>query len=79
MLVIGGQSTIPEAVRQGAGAAWLWKGRPCTKTSSFPFGADLIARAGSMALEYFGRVSTLAANRKSRQDVVTEADVAVEN
>ena len=32
-----------------------------------------------MALEYFGRLTTLTVNSKGLQDVVTEADVAVEN
>jgi myo-inositol-1(or 4)-monophosphatase len=45
----------------------------------FAFAADLIAEAGAVALEYFGRVSSLAVNSKGLQDVVTEADVAVEN
>ena len=45
----------------------------------FAFASDLIAEAGAVALEYFGRVSSLAVNSKGLQDVVTEADVAVEN
>ena len=45
----------------------------------FAFATDLVAEAGAVALEYFGRVSTLAVNSKGLQDVVTEADVAVEN
>jgi myo-inositol-1(or 4)-monophosphatase len=45
----------------------------------FAFAADLIADAGAVALEYFGRVSDLEVNSKGLQDVVTEADVAVEN
>jgi len=45
----------------------------------FAFASDLIAEAGVVALEYFGRVSSLAVNSKGLQDVVTEADIAVEN
>ena len=45
----------------------------------FAFASDLIAEAGVVALEYFGRVSSLTVNSKGLQDVVTEADVAVEN
>ncbi len=45
----------------------------------FAFARNLIAEAGAVALDYFGRVTTLAVNSKGLQDVVTEADVAVEN
>ena len=40
---------------------------------------ELIREAGSLALGYFGRLSTLTVNSKGVQDVVSEADVAVEN
>ena len=52
---------------------------PDDEQQRFAFASDLIAEAGAVALEYFGRVSTLAVNSKGLQDVVTEADVAVEN
>ena len=44
----------------------------------FAFAGNLIAEAGAVALDYFRRVSTLAVNSKGLQDVVTEADVALE-
>jgi myo-inositol-1(or 4)-monophosphatase len=43
------------------------------------YATELIREAGGVALEYFGRLSTLTVNSKGVQDVVTEADVAVEN
>ncbi len=42
------------------------------------FAEQLIREAGAVALEYFGRVATLEVNSKGVQDVVSEADVAVE-
>lgn len=39
---------------------------------------ELVGEAGALALGYFERVSTLQINSKGVQDVVTEADVAVE-
>ncbi len=43
------------------------------------FATQLIREAGTVALDYFGRLSTLTVNSKGVQDVVSEADVAVEN
>ncbi len=61
------------------GAAWLWReGDGDDDESRLEFGHEVIAEAGAMALEYFGRVSTLQVNRKDAKDLVTEADVAVE-
>lgn len=42
------------------------------------YATDLIREAGAVALGYFGRLSTLTVNSKGVQDVVSEADVAVE-
>lgn len=42
------------------------------------FGRDLITQAGNVAMAYFARVGTLSVNTKGVQDVVSEADVAVE-
>jgi len=39
---------------------------------------ELILEAGALALRYFERVGTLRVNSKGARDVVTEADVAVE-
>jgi myo-inositol-1(or 4)-monophosphatase len=43
------------------------------------YATELIREAGALALEYFGRLSTLTVNSKGVQDVVSEADVAVEH
>ena len=43
------------------------------------FATELIREAGTVALGYFGRLATLTVNSKGVQDVVSEADVAVEN
>lgn len=42
------------------------------------FGRELIAEAGQLALSYFDRVVTLSIRSKGHQDMVSEADVAVE-
>ncbi|RIY01852.1 inositol monophosphatase [Aureimonas flava] len=42
------------------------------------FALDLIREAGVLALDYFRRVDTLSVSSKGPQDVVSEADVAVE-
>ncbi len=42
------------------------------------FARDLIAAAGELSLTYFDRVGTLTVTSKGVQDVVSEADVAVE-
>ena len=39
---------------------------------------DIILAAGELSLEYQGKLDTIEINRKSRRDLVTEADVAVE-
>lgn len=39
---------------------------------------EIISRAGEMSLEYRGRLKTLEVSRKSRNDLVSEADVAIE-
>lgn len=44
----------------------------------FALGASLIAEAGALALGYFARVSTLVPRAKGRQDMISEADLAVE-
>ncbi|HEY5821349.1 MAG TPA: inositol monophosphatase [Propionibacteriaceae bacterium] len=44
----------------------------------YAFARQLITDAGEVALGYFRRVSTLTVNSKGLQDVVSEADVAVE-
>jgi len=44
----------------------------------YAFATELIRDAGEVALDYFRRVSTLTVNSKGVQDVVSEADVAVE-
>jgi myo-inositol-1(or 4)-monophosphatase len=43
------------------------------------FATEVIREAGTVALGYSGRLSTLTVNSKGVQDVVSEADVAVEN
>ena len=40
---------------------------------------EVIAEAGALALDYFGRLGTLQVNRKDAKDFVTEADVEVEH
>lgn len=44
----------------------------------YAFARQLIIEAGEVALGYFHRVATLTVNSKGPQDVVSEADVAVE-
>jgi myo-inositol-1(or 4)-monophosphatase len=44
----------------------------------FAFAERLIREAGAIALEYFHRVAELEVNSKGPQDMVSEADVAVE-
>ena len=45
----------------------------------FAFGEEVIREAGAVALDYFARVATLEVGSKGLQDVVSEADVAVEH
>ncbi|WP_150046370.1 inositol monophosphatase family protein [Methylomonas rhizoryzae] len=40
---------------------------------------NIVRQAGSLAMEHFGNVAQLAVNKKSARDLVTVADVAVEN
>lgn len=42
------------------------------------FGREVIADAGQVALGYFDRVATLSVRSKGQQDMVSEADVSVE-
>jgi myo-inositol-1(or 4)-monophosphatase len=42
------------------------------------FGRELILDAGRLALDYFQRLATLSIRSKGQQDMVSEADVAVE-
>jgi len=44
----------------------------------YAFAAELIRDAGEVAMGYFRRVTTLTVNSKGLQDMVSEADVAVE-
>ncbi len=44
----------------------------------FDFALALMREAGALALDYFARVETLTIASKGLQDVVSEADVAVE-
>lgn len=44
----------------------------------FEVGSALIAEAGALALGYFERVDTLVPRAKGRQDMISEADLAVE-
>ena len=46
--------------------------------SRFDFAERLIREAGAIALDYFRRVADLEVSSKGPQDMVTEADVAVE-
>ena len=39
---------------------------------------EIIAEAGALALDYFGRLDSLQVDRKDARDFVSEADVAVE-
>ena len=43
------------------------------------FGRELILEAGAVALDYFHRLNTLTITSKGQQDMVSEADVAVEH
>lgn len=45
----------------------------------YAFLKDIITEAGRIALEHKSRLSDVQVNRKSDKDLVTEADVAVEN
>jgi myo-inositol-1(or 4)-monophosphatase len=47
-------------------------------TDRWQLAHEVIAEAGALALDYFGRLATLQVNRKDARDVVSEADVAVE-
>lgn len=40
---------------------------------------EIVLAAGAISLEYRGRLDSIAVTHKSRKDIVTEADVAVEN
>jgi myo-inositol-1(or 4)-monophosphatase len=44
----------------------------------FTFATEVIAEAGAVALEHFSRLATLTVSSKGVQDLVSEADVAVE-
>ena len=44
----------------------------------FDFASELIADASGLALDHFGRLGTLAVTDKGRQDMASEADLAVE-
>jgi myo-inositol-1(or 4)-monophosphatase len=44
----------------------------------FEFTTDLIMEAGDLAMRYFGSVSELTITSKGAQDMVSEADIAVE-
>jgi len=43
------------------------------------FGRELILEAGAVALDYYHRLNTLTITSKGQQDMVSEADVAVEH
>jgi myo-inositol-1(or 4)-monophosphatase len=45
----------------------------------FDFAKNLIMEAGDLALQYFGNLATLSIMSKGARDMVTEADLAVEN
>jgi len=40
---------------------------------------EIVLAAGAISLEYRGRLGSIEVNYKSRKDIVTEADIAVEN
>jgi len=44
----------------------------------FEFTTDLIMEAGDLAMRYFGSVNELTITSKGAQDMVSEADIAVE-
>jgi myo-inositol-1(or 4)-monophosphatase len=45
----------------------------------FDFARDLIIEAGDLALQYFGNLTGLSIMSKGARDIVSEADLAVEN
>lgn len=51
---------------------------PADLDRRFVFAQELIREAGALALDFFRRVETLTVASKGLQDVVSEADVAVE-
>ena len=51
---------------------------PADLQERLEFGRSLIREAGAMALGYYRRLATLTVTSKGQQDMVSEADVAVE-
>jgi myo-inositol-1(or 4)-monophosphatase len=51
---------------------------PADVEARLTFGRALIADAGEVAMDYFDRIATLSIRSKGQQDMVSEADVAVE-
>src|ERR1044071_488580 len=45
----------------------------------FDFAKDLIIEAGDLALQYFGNLTKLSIMSKGARDMVSDADLAVEN
>ncbi|HEY6687234.1 MAG TPA: inositol monophosphatase family protein, partial [Propionibacteriaceae bacterium] len=45
----------------------------------FDFAKDLIIEAGDLALQYFGNLTSLSIMSKGARDMVSEADLAVED
>ena len=51
---------------------------PVIEPERFEFAKDLIIEAGDLALQYFASVNELSIMSKGAQDMVSEADIAVE-
>lgn len=50
-----------------------------SKTPLKDFLSEIVLAAGKLSLEYRRRLETLEVNRKSRRDMVSEADIAIED
>jgi myo-inositol-1(or 4)-monophosphatase len=61
-----------------AGEAGARGGPPVNEPERFDFAKNLIIEAGDLALQYFASVNELSIMSKGAQDMVSEADIAVE-
>jgi hypothetical protein len=61
-----------------AGETGTRGGPPVNEPDRFDFAKNLIIESGDLALQYFASVNELSIMSKGAQDMVSEADIAVE-
>ena len=62
----------------GTKGAWNDQMPPVNEPERFDFAKNLIIEAGDLALRYFASLNELSIMSKGAQDMVSEADIAVE-